>query len=421
MKIVIFDPKPVRHDYLSPCYFQPMREYASRHGIPLSDSLVLSGIKNSTVCCLADYLEPDAVSVLKNNGNKVVGFSVTDSSYVSQCCREAGHLKNIDLMFMITGLQTVNHGHEMIVNDDFEIELEPRQFLPDDDWAVFDSMRKSGRLQSLPYVHAERQPSVPAQPYNSRSQKALIRGGHHMRRFILALKLLEIDRLDINSGFVTSPYFQDNMNPQFRYCDECRTIWKKHGIYPLVVARSEKRGCPNEAMLSDRCDLSNLGYWNNRCPESFYRVGAALFLNSGAIIHDAPYKLQAMLNARWLTQQQHLEMLARITFTSDLKWLFSIYAAQRFWDAAMVGCINLLPSRTVDQQFFPEMHPDIHYLTFNENLKSLDTEFEIDEASYNEISGNAKALYDEWMRPTHHAISDNLLKHIFFEIERRTA
>lgn len=123
------------------------------------------------------------------------------------------------------------------------------------------------------------------------------------------------------------------------------------------------------------------------------------------------------MNARWLPQREHLEMLSRITFTSDLKWLFSIYAAQRFWDAAMVGCVNLLPSRTADQDYFPEMYPGEHYLTFGENLNGLELESESDKKLYGEVSANAKALYDSYMRPTDFSIGTPILKHIFDRIE----
>lgn len=416
MNIVIYDPKPVRHDYLSPMYFQPMREYAARNGIHLSDAVTLTDVKNCIVCCLADYLDFDTVNLLKNNGNKIVGFSVTDSSYISQSCREAAVLSKIDLMFMLTGIQKVNTGYEFVFDKDLNIKLEERQFLPEEDWAAFNMMRISGRLKSLPYVHAEHQPHVPAQPYNLRSQKALIRGGHHMRRFILALKLMEIDRLDINSGFVTSPYFQDDMNPQFRYCDECRVVWKKNKAFP--IGNHKFSNCTNEDFRREPADLSDLGRWNNKCPLSFY--GAATML-SERIRYKDNGQLEKLLNSRWLHQLAHLEMLARITFTADLKWLFSIYAAQRFWDAAMVGCVNLLPSRTADQDYFPVMYPNVHYAIFDERLAGLLGETEIPESVYNVISLNAKALYESHMKPTDYAIGTPILKYIFDGIEEHTA
>lgn len=403
MNIVIYDPKPVRHDYLSPMYFQPMREYAARNKMPLSDAVKLTDVENCTVCCLADYLDLDTVNMLKNNGNKIVGFSVTDSSYISQCCREAAVMSKVDMFFMLTGIQKINEGHEFVIDKDFNIQLEKRQFLPEEDWRAFNMMRITGRLKSLPYVHAERQPHVEAKPYHLRSQKALIRGGHHMRRFILALKLMNIDRLDINSGFVTKPYFQDDMNPQFRYCDACRAVWSANKSYPY--SKSRKCSCPEPP-------LSDLGRWNNISPARFYG-----FAEDYGVPDSSMHLVERLMNARWLSSQEHLEMLARITFTSDLKWLFSIYAAQRFWDAVMVGCVNILPDRTMDQDYFPVMEPGIHYCMFSEDFSSLDESFQIEEQHYNYVSRNAMALYNQWLRPSDYSISTNLLRKIFQDIE----
>lgn len=407
MEIIIYDPQPPRHDYLSPMYFQPMVEYANRNKIPLRRVDSLLQVKDSIVCCLADYLEPNIVSLLKNNGNKIVGFSITDSSYISQCCRSADVMSKIDLIFASTGLQTVNHGHEMVLDENFSVKLEQRQFLPEEDWQVFDGMRKAGRLQSLPYVHWERQPQVDLRPYSQRSQKALIRGGHHMRRFILALKLMNIDRLDINSGFVTTPYFQEDMNPQFRYCDDCRRTWKQNSRYPYNKDR--KCSCVQPP-------LDDLGRWNNVSPSRFYGFAEAF-----GVPNESMHLVEKLMNARWMSQKEHLEMLARITFTSDLKWLFSIYAAQRFWDAAMAGCINVLPSRTGDQEYFPKMVKFEHFWVYDESMHLLPMEFTLDEGTYNSISKNAKELYDTYMKPTDFSIGTQILEHIFTNIERHTA
>jgi hypothetical protein len=402
MNIAIFDPGR-SHQYLSDMFFDPMKLYMHKTmKRPVITTESLPQTHNAIVLTLADHLNLEVVNQLKNNNCKIVGFSVTDSSYISQSCREAAVLSKIDLMFMLTGIQKVNEGHEMVIDENFNIKLEKRQFLPEEDWTAFNMMRLSGRLQSLPYVHWTDQPNVTTKPYNERSQKALIRGGHHMRRFILALKLMNIDRLDINSGFITSPYFQDSMNKQFRYCDECREIWREHKKYPYN--KNVKCSCRVPP-------LSDLGQWNNASPSLFYG-----FAEDFGVPDSSMHLVERMMNANWLTQQQHLEMLARITFTADLKWLFSIYAAQRFWDAAMVGCVNLLPERTRDQEYFPNMYEHAHYITFKEDLECLGPESELNEKHYNEISSAAKALYDQWLRPTDYAINSNLLRHIFSKI-----
>lgn len=232
-----------------------------------------------------------------------------------------------------------------------------------------------------------------------------------MRRFILALKLMEIDRLDINSGFVTYPYFQESMNPQFRYCEGCRAAWKRGKRYPFFG--NEKCTCPDQP-------LDDLGRWNNVSPSKFFDFSIR-FLGRDNVTFNHHPAIEKLMNSEWLPQKRHLEMLARITFTTDLKWLFSIYAAQRFWDAAMVGCINVLPSRTTDQEYFPVMRAYEHYSIYNEDMGLLPLAFEIEEEGYNEIAKNAKNLYDQWMRPTNYAINTNLLKHIFEVIEFYTS
>lgn len=409
MKIYIYDPKPYLNEYVSKLWFPQMVQYALKNGhlVTMADSLEQC---RDAACLNATLLTPENIAILKNNGCKVVGFSCTDSSYVDQSCRAGGILQTVDMLFMLTGIQKVNHGREMIVKPDFTIGLEERQFLPEEDWAVFHAMHQAGRLQSLPYVHWERQTHVDARPYSTRNQQALIRGGHHMRRFLLALKLMEIDRLDINSGFVTSPYFSDSMNPQFRYCDNCRSLRRTAGgFYPYNT---------DSNCTCERPPISDLGQWNNKSPRLFYEFSelyGGKWIDRGGI--------QKLLNARWLNQKDHLEMLARITFTSDLKWLFSIYAAQRFWDAAMVGCVNLLPMRTTDQEYFPDMQAGVHYKTFSEWMapSRLRQESEISEDDYNHTAKETRHLYDQWMRPSDYAINSNLLAHIFSCIEKHTS
>ncbi len=404
MNIAVYDPPDKRHQYVTEMYFDPLLKWLHGCGIMAPYLMDLTSAAGYTVLINADHLTPDVIAGLRDNGNRIVGFSCTDSSYVSQACREGKNLRHVDLMFMLTGIQNTNIGHEVVMTPDFKLGLEWRQFLPPDDWSVFNSMRVQGRLQSLPYVHWHKQPSIVPQEYGQRSQKALIRGGHHMRRFLLCLELMKHDKLDVNSGFYTAPYFRDDMNPQFRYCDDCRRQFSKHGYYPISA---NPPGCLNPHCLD--LDVSNLGEWNNKCPHSFFRLAKQL----GADMKQ----VEKLMNAQWLRAEDHLAMLSRITFTSDLKWLFSIYAAQRFWDAAMSGCINVLPSRTMDQDYFPVMEEGIHYLTYQENFIGLDADFWVDEIEYMGVAANAYVLYNKWIKATDYALNTNLLAHIWERIE----
>ena len=418
MNLTIFDPTPSTHEYLTKVWFHGLRQYAGSTGIKIRTANSLLETKNSTLLCLADFLNTETIGVLKNNGNRIVAFSITDSSYVSQSCREASEMAGVDLIFAATGLQKINEGHEFVVDQDFNVSLEKREFLPEDDWIVYNNMRKMGRLQSLPYPHWVRLPEQPVRPYSQRSQKVIMRGGLHARRFILALFLASQDLLDPNSGFVSSPYFADSMVPQFRYCDECRSLFRKHGRqFPLVGTNVSSSACNSPAKWGDPKDWClDLGQWNNRCPASFYWMAIQLRNRHGGYCSNT--MLEKLVNAPWLTAEAHQELLGRITFTSDLKWLFSIYAAQRFWDAAAAGCVNVLPSRTADQEYFPAMNPGEHYKLFREDCSKLPEDFITIGMQYNEITQNARALYDQWIKPDGGALNSNLCRHIVNLIEQ---
>lgn len=403
MTFAVFDPLPSRNEYCS-FYLKALQAYGEKNGKPVTAVAKLEATKNCTLFVLTDYLTDGTIQMLKNNGVRIVGFNVTDSSYISGACRYAVSLSMVDLIFMLSGVQTKNEGFEMVVNKDFTIGLEKRQFLVESAWQVFDYMRKAGRLQSLPYVHWEKQLPTEGRPYNLRSQKVLIRGGHHMRRFILALKLMQPDLLNCNSGFHPAPYFADSMTHQFRYCAECRRIFKQHGYYPNTAPNAGTH-CTNPMWQHGVVDLSEPGQWNNRCPRSFFAVAEKFGADMGAV--------EKLLNGQWFGQKEHLGLLASITFTGDLKWLFSVYAAQRFWDAASVGCVNFLPERTNDQEYFPAMLNWNHYLTFNEGLDFLGDETRISEGLYNQISSEAKSAYETWIKPTEFTINTNLLHRIF--------
>jgi hypothetical protein len=424
--IVFHDPPDGQraHEYLTKVFFKGMRQWLRADGKAVTDDNVLEKIHNATVITSADYINAESIQILRNNDCKIVAFSCTDSSYIAQTCRPAAEMADIDLIFALTGIQKVNVGHEMVVDHDFNISLEKREFLPHDDWIVFNNMRKMGRLQSMPYVHWSQLPELPARSYNERSQKVLIRGGCHARRFILALMLMRKDLLDTNSGFVTAPYFADDMNPRFRYCEPCRKTYrsKKHFAWPENLRHFPHHGnahepsCTSPAQWGDALDwTTDLGKWNNACPRSFYWLSAQ-FQNRHGHIDTAA--LEKLLNAQWLPAQAHQEMLARITFTSDLKWLFSIYAAQRFWDAAAAGCINLLPYRTVDQEFFPAIENKVHYLTYNDDFSALEASASTVELEYEFVSQNARNLYNHWIKPGRFALNENLCHHIFEQIER---
>jgi len=418
MNLAIYDPSPMGNEYCTKMFLAPIRKYATDLGLSVAQCENLDTAKGSTVILLTDHLSEDRILTLKNNGNKIVGINVTDSSYISGQIRYAKSLQLVDLIFMVSGVPVNNKGSEIAIDDNFNVTLVDKPFLDEENWRVFDFMRKSGRLQSLPYVPWTPIPDVPRQPWSQRSQKAILRGGGHARRFVLALFLQLIDKLDPNSGFVLFPYFDDNMNPQFRFCDECRADYKNHGHSALnlpvsVLCNSPARAYGRSGPPS--FELSDLGQWNNRCPRSFFWMAEQFAQRHGAVDMEIVKK---MLNARWLDPKEHLAMLGRILFSSDLKWEHSIFMPQRFWEAASAGCINVLPLRTINQEYFPRVKPGEHYLVYEEDFTNLGLAFQIDEQGYNHAAGEMRRIYDEWIQPSHYGINSNLLTHIINEMRK---
>lgn len=413
MNLLIHDPVQGGNEYAT-FYLKAIRKYATDLGLSVAQCENINTVKGSTVLLLTDHLSGDLIVRLKNNGNKIVGINVTDSSYISGAIRYAYSLPLVDLIFMVSGVPVNNKGSEIAIDDNFNVTLVDKPFLDEENWRVFDFMRRSGRLQSLPYVPWTPIPDVPRAPWKDRSQKAILRGGGHARRFVLALFLQLIDRLDPNSGFVLFPYFDDAMNSQFRYCESCRLEYKKRGR-ALYVPGDNGIGCNSPARDGLNWSLKDLGQWNNRCPRSFLWMAEQFTKRHGAIDMAIVEKI---LNARWLDPKEHLAMLGRILFSSDLKWEHSIFMPQRFWEAASAGCINVLPLRTINQEYFPRVKPGEHYLVYEEDFTNLGLAFQIDEQGYNHAAGEMRRIYEEWIAPSHYPVNSNLLNHIINEIRK---
>jgi hypothetical protein len=392
-------------------FLGPIRQFAMDNGVQVGACNRLDTIRDSTVVLLTDHLSEDLILVLKNNGNKIVGINVTDSSYISGKIRYAKSLALVDLIFMVSGVPINNTGSELSVDDNFNVSLVDKPFLDDDNWRVFDQMRRAGKLQSLPYIPWTPIPEVPHFPWSQRSQKAILRGGGHARRFVAALFLLKDNLLDPNSGFVLSPYFTDDMNLQFRYCEDCRREYRSAGRAKFTADRNAL-GCNSTALsVKDptRWDLSDLGQWNNRCPRSFFWMAEQFQKRHGKIDMGV---VEGMLNARWLHPNEHQAMLGRILFTSDLKWAHSIFMPQRFWEGASAGCINVLPSRTMNQEYFPKVRAAEHYLVYDEMMKDLPLSFGLDPNTYDSMSKEMRQIYETWVAPSFYAMNSNLLSFI---------
>lgn len=416
MNIAIYDPMPMGNEYFTKMFAASMRKFATNNGVRCSECTNLKEPRDSHVVVLTDHLSEDLIQDLKQRGNRVIGFNVTDSSYISGAIRYAKNLPQVDLIFMVSGVPHTNQGSEIAVDANFNVTLVDKPFLDEENWKIFDAMRQAGKLQSLPYVPWTAPPDVPRTAWAQRSQKVILRGGGHARRILLALFLLRLEKLDPNSGFVLHPYFADDMNPAFKYCTECRMTFKSHGNRYPFIPNLGHLVCPGPHATPDgHWSLQDLGQWNNRCPRSFYWMAEQFMKNHGWVDMKL---IEDMLNARWLHPKEHMERLARITFTADLKWVHSIYAPQRFWEAACAGCINVMPLRAMNQEYFPKITAGQHYMVFEETFEHLDLAFLADESGYNNIAGEARRLYETWLSPTVYPINTNLLSHIFEEMRK---
>lgn len=410
MILSFYDPIPIGNEYASRMFLEPLRAYASTVDIGIEEVSDMATVRNSTVVLLTDHLTEGRIYMLKENGNKIVGINVTDSSYISQGIRYATSLPLMDLIFMVSGVQRENMDYDFRVTEDFEVETFEKPFLEHEAWITFRSMANSGRLQSLPYVPWTPIPLGRNEPWAKRSQKTILRGGGHSRRFLLALMLGRIDKLDPNSGFVLGPYFADDMNPAFRYCDSCLADFKKHHHARRLPPAAE---CNSPAFVRHDEEMGylmeNLGHWNNRCPRSFYWMAEQVNKRYGGV--DMAI-VEKMLNARWLHPNEHMAMLRRILFTSDVKWMHSIYQPQRYWEAAAAGCVNILPDRVRSQSYFPDTKPGEHYLVFEEPFKNLPLAFSLDEGPYREISEANQDLFEQWIQPTEFKTNTRLLAYM---------
>jgi hypothetical protein len=127
--------------------------------------------------------------------------------------------------------------------------------------------------------------------------------------------------------------------------------------------------------------------------------------------------VEKALNGRVLSVIQFYTILSTYLFYADYKWIFSVYAPPRFWEAAQAKVINVVPRRTNDQSYFPEMKEGDHYITFDEDFSDLDNLKDIKKEKFEHITNETKALYDKWIHGTQYGISENLIKHILEEIE----
>jgi hypothetical protein len=406
------------NDYLLSRYFQPLAKYLYDQGEGVVWASEVTTIKNSIVLIHGDKLSPEKIELLKNNGNKVVCFDINDSSYFSSAYHNSDQTSLIDLIFKVSGVPKTNYTLDPSIDRNFGITSSEVRYLPENEWEAFKRIKDAGKIKPLPYVlwNPLNTSGEALRPYNARSGKVLVRGGNHFWRVVLFFRLMQEGLDDSRSQFATAAYFSDGMEERFKYCESCITEKKTFGKTHYATEHDHKRckspatwGISGEMFGGPAFGRNEFGYWNNRCPASFFWLAKEFEKNRGPLNHDG---LERALNGDMQPFHEFVRDLGQASFYSDLKWLLTIYLPPRFWEAAAVGTVNLLPRRTDDQDYFPVIEKDVHYVAYPEDLSNFDDMKAVDEKKWNDISRASKEVYETWIRGTQYAISTNLLKHI---------
>lgn len=413
--ICIYDPDPKTNEYLSSMYFSSIYEFCSNVGIPISYASSLDYVFGSFILIHGDRLSPSVILTIKNNRNTLVVFDINDSSYFSSAYHNSEETLLIDLIFKVSGIPKTNFTLDPSIDRNFGITSSEVRYLPDDQWSKFESLNKEGKIKPLPYVlwNPVNKSSDPVKSYSERSGKVLVRGGNHFWRVVLFMRLMQEGLDDPNCKFATADYFTDTMVERFRYCEACVSEKKEIGkcaydtIHDHLKCKSPASwGVSGEMFGGPAFGRNEFGWWNNRCPASFFWLAKEYEKNRGPLNHE---RFEDALNGSMEGFDKFIGDVEGASFYADLKWLNTIYAPPRFWEAAALGTVNFYPKRTSDQDYFPIMTEGDHYLTFPDDLSSFEMP---DEKTWNHVSSSAKDLYETWIRGDKYKISTNLLKHI---------
>jgi hypothetical protein len=402
---------------LTNLWFPSIFNYLSNAGIKVGVCTTeLITVKDSTVVIHGEDLTPEVILMLKENNNKIVSFDINDSSWFTYTYADKEERKLIDLFFKVGGVQVARFGKELSIDNDFNFKLVTRQFMPEDQFKVFQDIYADGKIISLPYILWNNLDVEPV-TYDDKIKKGLVRGGNHFLRFILFLNLMKLNELDNQSAFFTHDYFSPTMPDQFRYCPDCVAEYQRSSILSYNYYINHKFKCSNKYInwqsekLPEGFFNTDVGQWNNRCVPMFYWLSEQFIKRYGAIDISV---LESALNGRFLNKEGYQHILPNYLYYGDLKWLFSIYMPPRFWEAAACNTINLCPSVTADQDYFPLiLEPDEHYLSYKEDFSDLREVIDsIDEIKYNRITKNCKEVYDTWVKGDKYPVSDTLLEFI---------
>lgn len=417
MSLVIYDPLPSTNDYLSSVYFSSLYAYAKDNNLDceiVRDNLL--GIKNKKILIDATNLgkeypvkDNSILVALKNNGNSIYCFDINDHSSLGFYEVD---ISMIDFLFKIAGIQDTDFDNELYISNDLTYSIAPKHFLEPSsiNHVQYTNLIKENKIMSLPYVLDDAEYNIGVN-YEQRVKKCLVRGGAHFKRIHLFFNLLKNNLADSSSSFDVTGY-------KHSMCDECVNI-TNGGNFTLDTYRQHRLfDCKNpvfkwqEEML-EGCFNSNRWAWNNRCYPMYYWLMDKFISKYGQIDVGV---VEAVFNNPRISSQGLNSILGRYLFYGDFKWIHSVYAPQRFWQAARCNCINLLPERAASQSYFPVLKKDEHFITFKEDFSDLDKLHNVTKEQYEYITNNCFELYNKYIKIGRYKLSTNLMDEIFNKI-----
>lgn len=410
------------NQYLSRMYWEPLRAYMRDKGFDIEYAPPTEELQDCVAIVHGDMMSHLKIENLKNANCKVVIFDINDSSYLSSAYIHTEGQNLVDLIFKVSGVPKQNEINETNLDRNFQIKVSREKYLPDEQWEQFVAIRP--KIKPLPYVLWSPlvPPNYPIPQSTERSGKVLIRGGNHFWRVILFFRLMQEGLLDEHSEFHTSAYFSPTMEQRFQYCDSCKLERKNHGR-SLYDSPLRPKDCTNpstcwhldgEFFGGPMYGKHEHGYWNNRCPHSFFSLAKQYEKHRGPLNHQF---IERAFNGDMRPQKEFIQDLSRSSFAGDCKWLNTINLPPRFWEAASLGTPSLYMARVSDQDYWPNVIEGVHYFTYPEDMSDLRVQDTDHQERWKHASKEVKHLYETQIRGTKYAISNALLEHMKTQIE----
>lgn len=423
MKLRIQDGR--QNDYLSKMFFEPLRAYLRDRGFDIEYAPPGEDLEDCVAIVHGDAMSQGQIERLKNGKCRVVIFDINDSSYLSSSYIHTDGQNLVDLIFKVSGVPRQNEINETNLDRNFQIKISREKYLPDAQWAQFEAIRH--KIRPLPYVlwRPIVGPGEAVVPHDQRSGKVLIRGGNHFWRVILFLRLMQDGLLDERSEFHTSAYFSPAMEQRFQFCDGCKLERQENGrsLYDARERKAECRspvtgwGLDGEFFGGPMYGRHEHGYWNNRCPHSFFWLARQFERHRGPLDRDF---IERAFAGDMRPLPEFVRDLGHASFAGCAKWLNTINLPPRFWEAASLGTPSFYMARTADQDYWPPVERDVHYYAYDENMERFDIGM-IPPAHWTEVSKAVKDLYETKIRGTQYPISNALLEHMKTQIEEACA